>query len=55
MLSEKQNVLRDLKADLSTEKSNSAIHVTSFSSISFYSNVRLISKLELEQNFQSTM
>ena len=29
------------------------INVTSFSSISYYSNVRLISKLELEQNFQS--
>ena len=29
------------------------INVTSFSSISYYSNVRLISKIELEQNFQS--
>ena len=30
-----------------------AVHVTSFSSISYYSYVRLISKIELEQNFQS--
>ena len=29
------------------------INVTSFSSISYYSNVRLISKIELEQNFHS--
>ena len=29
------------------------IYVTSFYSISYYSNVRLISKIELEQNFQS--
>ena len=29
------------------------INVTTFSSISYYSNVRLISKIELEQNFQS--
>ena len=29
------------------------IHVTSFSRISYYSNVRLISKIELEQNFHS--
>ena len=28
------------------------INVSSFSSISYYSNVRLISKIELEQNFQ---
>ena len=32
-----------------------AIYVTSFSSISYYSNVRLVSKIELEQNFQSTI
>ena len=32
-----------------------AIDVTSFSSISYYSNVRLVSKIELEQNFQSTI
>ena len=31
----------------------SGINVTSFSSISYYSNVRLISKIELEQNFLS--
>ena len=31
------------------------IHVTSFPSISYYSIVRLISKIELEQNFQSTI
>ena len=29
------------------------MNVTSFSSISYYSNARLISKIELEQNFQS--
>ena len=29
------------------------IYVTSFSGISYYSNVRWISKIELEQNFQS--
>ena len=34
-------------------KGYSFIHVTSFSSISYYRNVRLISKIELEQNFQS--
>ena len=31
------------------------IYVTSFSSTSYYSNVRLISKIELEQNLQSTI
>ena len=34
---------------------NLRINVTSFSSISFSSNVRLIWKIELEQNFQSTI
>ena len=31
------------------------INVTNFSSISYYSKVRLISKIELEQNFHSTI
>ena len=35
------------------KKLSMQLHVTSFSSISYYSNVRLISKIELEQNFQS--
>ena len=35
------------------KKGRVIINVTSFSSISYYSNVRLISKIELEQNLQS--
>ena len=37
------------------KKTSKMIYVTRFSSISYYSNVRLISKIEFEQNFQSTI
>ena len=43
------------KFNLKKKSTHAPVYVTSFSSISYYSNVRLISNIELEQNFQSIL